>query len=184
MLYEARYFSRQTRGKYDASHPNISSPIWNRSLYGPAGAHQYDRLAEAMRLDLNAALQSCSIGRYQVMVFNYRMLGYASPSDMWADFCAGERQHVKGFGAYITGAGLLPALRANPPEFVRLAIGYNGTGEHSLGYDTKLEAAWWYYEKHGENAAPSPVAAHARALRPSMIGNAEHGAALLAAAKK
>lgn len=181
-LFEAHYFHKLTRGRFDASHPNISSPVWNRRLYGAGGAHQYDRLTEAMSLDRQAALQSCSVGRYQAMGFNYKMLGYQTVEDLWAAFCGGERAHLDGFGAFIRGSKLLPDLQANPPKFVSLAIGYNGAGEHANGYDTKLEAAWRHYVQKGENAPPSPVAFYARAANPSLIGNASLGAALLTAA--
>jgi hypothetical protein len=178
MLYEARYFHHLTGGKYDQVNPNISSPVWNRALYGAPGAHQYDRLAAAMKLDPEAALQSCSIGRYQVMAFNFGMLGYKTVDDMWAAFCDGEPAHLAGFGAYIRATGLLPALQANPPKFTTLSVGYNGVGEHAQGYDTKLAAAYWHYVRNGDNAAPSPVAALSRAYYPQAIGSASIGAAL------
>src|SRR5687767_4373955 len=60
ILFEAHIFSRRTGHRYDGSHPNISSPTWNRALYGASGAHQYERLHEAIALDRKAALESAS----------------------------------------------------------------------------------------------------------------------------
>lgn len=75
ILFEAKAFHTQTDGAYDGSHPNISSPSWDRSLYGASGAHQYVRLAEAVALDREAALNSASWGRFQIMGFNHEMVG-------------------------------------------------------------------------------------------------------------
>jgi hypothetical protein len=48
-LFERHIFSRETGGKFDITNPDIS----NRTPggYGASGAHQYDRLAEAIKLD-------------------------------------------------------------------------------------------------------------------------------------
>jgi hypothetical protein len=43
ILFEAHLFGNLTEHRWDATHPNISSPSWNRMLYGADGAHQYDR---------------------------------------------------------------------------------------------------------------------------------------------
>ena len=129
ILFEARSFHVLTRGRFDLVAPNVSSPTWNRALYGAGGSHQYDRLAAALQLDRTAALDSCSIGRYQVMGSNSRMIGFASVEDMWAAYCDSERAHLDGFAAFCRAAGLVDELQADPPEFVRLALGYNGPGE-------------------------------------------------------
>lgn len=154
ILFEARYFHLLTKGKYDRLAPNISSPVWDRSLYGAAGLHQYDRLKQAMRLDQIAALKSCSIGRYQVMGANFRMLNFLSVEDMWAMFCASEAAHLKGFGDFIKAAGLLDEMQTDPPEFAELAAGYNGAGYRANGYDQKLETAFVHYAALGENVIP------------------------------
>src|SRR3954463_7321072 len=63
ILFEAHIFGQLTNNRWTRSHPGISAPRWDRSLYGATGAHQYDRLAEAIQLDRFAALQSPSWGR-------------------------------------------------------------------------------------------------------------------------
>ncbi len=168
ILFEARSFHVLTGGRFDLVASNVSSPVWNRGLYGAGGAHQYDRLAVALELDRTAALESCSIGRYQVMASNFRMIGYAAPEDMWAAFCDCERVHLDGFASFCLKAGLLLALQASPPEFVRLAIGYNGAGERANGYDQKLEVAFDHYCGRGENIVPSPLAPDARTENPTL----------------
>jgi len=169
ILFEAHGFHQRTGGRFDLLAPNVSSPSWDRSLYGAGGAHQYARLATAMKLASTEALESCSLGRYQVMASNFHMVGFASPQEMWAEFCDSEREHLLAFGAFCKAAGLVPALRADPPEFVRLAIGYNGAGERANGYDQKLEVAWDHYIGLGENVVvPSLLAPDARTLQPSL----------------
>lgn len=155
-LFEAKAFSDRTEHKYDKSAPNISSRTWNRALYGSGGLHQWDRFAQAYALDQEAAMQSMSLGRFQAMGFNYKMLGYTSVRDMYSAFSDDEQNHLIGFGNFITSAGLLSALRANPPKFVALAIGYNGAGEKQNGYDQKLETEFYHCEQAGENYIPSP----------------------------
>src|SRR5689334_9469520 len=60
ILFERHIFHRLTGGRFDADDPDISQPT--PGGYGPSGAHQYDRLAAAILLDRQAALQSASWG--------------------------------------------------------------------------------------------------------------------------
>jgi LysM repeat protein len=80
ILFEAHQFSRLTTGRYDGTHPGISSPKWNRSLY-QGGAAEHTRLREAAALDETAALKSASWGKFQIMGFNYKSAGYNSVRD-------------------------------------------------------------------------------------------------------
>src|SRR6267142_882387 len=75
ILFESHSFHTLTEGAYDDSDPGISTPSWVRN-YGAGGAHQYDRLLEAVTLDRRAALQSASWGRFQVMGSNYSVCGF------------------------------------------------------------------------------------------------------------
>src|SRR5688572_2845500 len=75
ILFERHYFSRLTKGKFDAGHPDISNGKWGG--YGAGGAHQYDRLGRAIALDRDAALRSASWGLFQIMGDHCKSLGYA-----------------------------------------------------------------------------------------------------------
>src|SRR4051812_32917555 len=57
ILFEAHYFSRLTSHEFDKSHPQISAPKWDKTLY-KGGAKEWDRLDEAAQLDRDAALRS------------------------------------------------------------------------------------------------------------------------------
>jgi hypothetical protein len=145
ILFEAHSFHELTGGAYDDGYPNISSPEWDRSLYGAGGLHQYDRLRQALALAPDAALQSCSWGRYQVMGSNFGVCGFSNVSDMVEAFCATEAAHLAAFDAFCTRNGLVRFMTSTPPDFVNLAVGYNGAGERANGYDQKLEARFDLY---------------------------------------
>lgn len=140
ILFEAHVFDRLTAGKYRSSHPGISSSRWNRTLYGPAGLHQHKRLREAVALDRDAALQSASWGRFQVMGFNWRVCGYASLQAFVNDMIDSEAGHLRAFVGYVKARGLADELqRLDWPGF---AYGYNGSGYAENRYDTKMASAY------------------------------------------
>jgi hypothetical protein len=141
ILFEAHIFGRLTQHRWDATHPNVSSPAWNRALYGAAGAHQYDRLTEAISLDRGAALQSASWGMFQILGMNYAACGFAGVEDYVTAMCAGEGAQLAAFGAFCRHGGLDPSLRAH--DWTQFALGYNGPGEAENDYDEKLAAAYW-----------------------------------------
>jgi hypothetical protein len=70
ILREPHQFDRLTLGMYRASHTNISSAKWNRSL-NVGGEGEYRRLRQAMQLDRQAALKAASWGGAQIMAFNH-----------------------------------------------------------------------------------------------------------------
>jgi N-acetylmuramidase len=140
ILFEAHVFGGLTQHRWDAAHPNVSSAAWNRALYGADGAHQYDRLAEAVALDRSAALQAASWGMFQILGMNYAACGFSGVEDYVAAMCAGEGAQLDAFCAFCRQGGLDRALRAH--DWVRFALGYNGPGEAGNGYDGKLAAAY------------------------------------------
>lgn len=138
ILFEAHYFSRLTDHKFDGSNPNVSSRTWNRSLYGAAGAHQHERLDEAAKLNRDAALRSCSWGRYQIMGDNFRACGFTSLQAFINAHFKSEAAHLQAFAAFIISN---PAMRKALIErdwetFARL---YNGPGYKVNKYHIKLE---------------------------------------------
>ncbi|MBD8655693.1 DUF3380 domain-containing protein [Oxalobacteraceae sp. CFBP 13730] len=67
ILFERHIFHKRTGGRFGAGHPNISSPAGKRYL---GDAAEYDRLAQAIELDRDAALESALWALGQVMGFN------------------------------------------------------------------------------------------------------------------
>lgn len=139
ILFEAHVFHRLTGGRFDNAAPDLSSPHWNRSLYGASGAHQYDRLAAAMRLDCEAALMSASWGAFQIMGENFRLAGFAAIDAFVAAMCESEGQHLAAFVGFCRSQNLAaPLARLDWAAFAR---GYNGPGAVEQ-YARRLRAAY------------------------------------------
>lgn len=138
ILFERHFFSRLTRGAYDASYPDISNP--SAGGYGAGGAHQYDRLAQALALDEQAALRSASWGIGQVMGDNYTSAGFADVVSMVTAVVASEDAQLGAVASFINATGLGPALTSH--DWVRFARGYNGPAYTKNNYDTSLASAY------------------------------------------
>lgn len=137
ILFEAHLFSRATAHRYDATHPGVSTPAWDRRSYGPRSA-QHARLAEAAALDNVAALSSTSWGIGQILGVNWRR---CSPAASVVDFCArayrGENDQLQQMVSFICGDKVMvDALRSG--EWATFARRYNGPGYKANAYDTKL----------------------------------------------
>ena len=75
------------------------------------------------------ALKSISMGSSQIMGFNYKIVGYDNPEDMWNAFSASGRAHVDGFFAFVAhNSKLLKAARVG--DFKTFAYYYNGPGSY------------------------------------------------------
>jgi hypothetical protein len=140
ILFEAHVFGRLTEHRWDAAHPSVSAPSWNRALYGAAGAHQYDRLAEAIGLDRGAALQSASWGMFQILGMNYAACGFAGVEDYVAAMRDSEGAQLAAFAAFCRHGELDRFLRDQ--DWTQFALGYNGPGEADNDYDDKLAEAY------------------------------------------
>lgn len=111
--------------------------------YGSKTA-EWERLAEAIKINRTAALESCSWGAFQVMGFNWKRCGYASVQDLVNAMYKSSAAHLDSFVRYIqSDARLHKALQAQDwPECARL---YNGKNFKINQYDTKLAAAFARY---------------------------------------
>jgi hypothetical protein len=155
LLFEAHWFSKLTGAVWDASHPNISSPIWDASLYGAGGAHQYDRLAEAIALNREAALQAATWGMFQLLGTNFALVGFSDIDSFVAAMCDSEGWHLTAFAEYCGAQNLVPFLAGH--DWENFKLGYNGTGTDD--YAAKLAAAYAsvVYPPLGMPAGPTPV---------------------------
>ena len=143
ILFEAHHFARFTRGKYNATHPNISSPKWNRKLY-VGGQGEWQRLWTAMTLDRTAALCSASVGAPQIMGFNHELAGYETVEEFWDAMKASETNQLMAFCSFIIKSGLGDELRActtSPNTCRAFAKGYNGEAYAANNYHGKIAAA-------------------------------------------
>jgi hypothetical protein len=149
ILYEAHVFHRLTGGRFagmvDRRGVLLSVPKWDRTLYGRTGAHQYDRLKDAKKLDEKAAVFSCSWGLFQIMGFNFASLGFREV-DTFVEFMEHTdepHEQLDLFVRFILVNSLDDELRAK--DWRSFARQYNGPGYEANGYHTKLAAA---YRKH------------------------------------
>lgn len=153
-LFEAHVFSRFTNHRYDASHPNISSRSWNRSLY-KGGAREYDRIAEAANLDETAALRAVSWGLGQVLGMNYQMLDFRTPQEMVENFKQSEDNQFDGMIKFCEKSGALSRLQRAIPDFVGFTRIYNGTGQVTL-YSGRLRGAYLKALQDFKTPTPTP----------------------------
>ncbi len=106
-------------------------------------SREYRVLDFARRLNDEAALRSISIGGPQILINNYRILGYASPLAMYEAFQKSERYHVLGFVDFCArrykSGRMFKALREQ--DWRMFARGYNGAGQEEA-YAAKLLRAY------------------------------------------
>lgn len=144
ILYEAHIFHRQTAGRHanarDRRGVALSSPNWNRALYGRAGAAQHDRLEDAAKLDWEAAHRACSWGLFQILGTNHAAVGHPTIQGFVEAMHAGAGAHLDAFTAFVQANRLDGHLRTR--NWAAFARGYNGPGFAANRYDAKLAAAY------------------------------------------
>lgn len=143
ILYERHYFKKYTSNKYTKSHPVVSG---KRGNYGKYNA-QYPKLLEAMGLDEDAALKSCSWGKFQIMGANYKNCGHANVKEMITDAFKSEKEHLKQFINFVLyDKNLLSAIQGK--KWANFAKGYNGPAYADNAYDVKMETAYNHFVKN------------------------------------
>jgi peptidoglycan hydrolase-like protein with peptidoglycan-binding domain len=135
ILFERHIFSTRTGRRFDASHPEISGRAGG---YGRPGAHQYERLAEAIACDRRAALESASWGLGQVMGFNATSAGFRDAEHMVAQMMHSENEQILGMVRFMRTTGMHAALQRR--DWTAFARRYNGPGFAQNRYDEKLAA--------------------------------------------
>jgi hypothetical protein len=145
ILYEAHVFHRETGGRHasakDRHGSPLSTPKWNKALYGAGGAHQHNRYEDARALNADAANKACSWGMFQILGQNHRACGFDSSQDfvdaMWN---GGAGAHLDAFVGFIKANKLDGALRRK--DWAAFAKGYNGPAYAQNKYDQKMAAAY------------------------------------------
>lgn len=158
VLFEGHVFHRLTHGRFDAEHPNLSYPTWDRKQYSGSSSGEWARLDAACVLDREAALQSASWGMFQIMGFNHAACGCGGVDAFVAAQSAGAEQQLALFARFIARAPYLDALRRR--DWAAFARAYNGSGYRANAYDTRLRDAYRRF------AAAPPEAADAAAAAP------------------
>jgi hypothetical protein len=147
ILFERHVFSRLTQRAFDGQHPEISCKTPGN--YGATGAHQYDRLCQAICLDRNAALQSTSWGLGQTMGFNFDQTQSADVEAMVRRMVLSENEQLLCTVSTLINSGSVAALRAR--DWANFARRYNGPNYAINSYDLRLSAA---YQKFSYGGTP------------------------------
>ena len=134
ILFERHLFHRLTDGQFDDTNPDISNP--SAGGYGAGGAHQYDRLAEAIGLDRDAALQSASWGLGQILGENFAAAGFADAEAMVQAMTVSEDEQLMAMASFVKANGLSRALVQH--DWTGFARRYNGPAFEQNDYDGKL----------------------------------------------
>jgi hypothetical protein len=167
ILFERHIFHKRTDGRFSAKHPGISNP--DDGGYS-GGAAEYDRLADAMKLDRAAALESASWGLPQIMGFNAKSIGYASAEDMIERFRASETAQLEGMVRFVRNDSKL-AQALKDKQWTTFARIYNGPAFAKNEYDKNLAKFHAQYVKDGE----PDVDLRADQARLSYIGHDPNG---------
>ena len=163
MLFEPHVFWRHLGAgpKRDrAASLGIAYAKWKPGNYP---SDSYPRLAQALDLDVEAALKSASWGLTQILGENNVDLGYLTAAGMVVAFCNGEAAQLAGTVALIKSKGLSGKLKAH--DWPAVARGWNGPGYAANHYDDKLAAAFAKWKRIPDtpwspgtvSAAPAPV---------------------------
>ena len=139
ILFERHIFSRLTNRQFDIS--DVSNP--QPGGYGPGGANQYLRLANAIQLDRVSALQSASWGLAQIMGSNFAQAGFADAESMVAAMSDSEDGNSPPSSRSSRPIVSTAILQAH--DWTSLARGYNGPNFAINQYDTKLAQAFQQY---------------------------------------
>ena len=143
IAFEGHQFRKWSHKRFDLTHPDLSyryvkspqaegywRPKWVHNNADHATA--WRTLTRAMELDRTAALLSTSWGVFQVMGFNYDMLGFKDVETMVEFAKQGERQQLELFTRFCkTRKGLVQAMQSK--DFAEIGNLYNGGSVPSYG---------------------------------------------------
>lgn len=140
ILFERHVFHARTKGRFDATNPDLSNALPGGYAHGVA---EYPRLEVALTLDHDAALQSTSWGIGQVMGFNFAGAGFGSVDEFVTAMVRDEDTQLLAMSRFIAAKGLDKALHDR--NWASFARGYNGKDFKKNDYDTRLAAAFAKY---------------------------------------
>lgn len=147
ILPERHRFSKLTKGRFDATHPNLSYPRWGTKPYPKGQIERYRMLLDMAKLDLDAGFSACSYGKFQILGQHYLACGYSSPWAFAFGMAKDERAQLMAFERFLESEDLLYALREG--HWASFARGYNGPAYRQNRYDVKLAQAARRYQLRG-----------------------------------
>lgn len=153
ILYEPYKFSKHTKGKFDRHtvtigggkcYPLSLSGAWGRTkaMYGSSSI-QHQKLTAASALDRDAALMSCSWGKFQIMGEHWKVLGYPTLQEFINQMYKDEDAHLDAFGRFIKVNHLAVELKNHTEKFFDR---YNGSSWRQNNYRNKFLTALKKYQ--------------------------------------
>lgn len=114
---------------------NILYYKWKTRPYN-AGGTQWQRLNLATQINKAAAYKATSWGKFQIMGFNHKVVGFDTVFEMVDAFEQGENEHLLAFVQFVMSKELDKALREK--DWDKFAEGYNGPGYRQNNYHVKM----------------------------------------------
>jgi hypothetical protein len=144
ILFERHKFRKYSNGRFDNSHPHLS----NDAPGGyKGGAAEWVRFEAAAKLNRKAAMMAISMGKFQIMGFNYKLAGFDSVEAFFEAMHVSEGEHLKAFCHFVINSGLDDELRKE--DFVGFASGFNGKYHAKNNYAPRMEASDNKFEARG-----------------------------------
>ncbi|WP_111709988.1 N-acetylmuramidase domain-containing protein [Lutibacter citreus] len=127
---------------------NVLYEKWAKKYY-EGGKQEYDRLEKAAGMsDIDAvheaAYASASYGSFQIMGFNFKLVGFPSIDSFVSQMYTHEKAHLSAFGKFCEANRLIHHLKSK--NWASFAKGYNGAAYEKNKYDIKLENAYNKYK--------------------------------------
>lgn len=151
ILFEAHKFWERLEAHgidpelYEEGNEDVLCQTWNEARqHYKGGLSEHLRLEKASKIHLSAALESASWGKFQIMGFNWKQLGYESVQTFVSKMYESEGAQLDAFIRYIKANGLAEALRSH--DWRAFARGYNGKAYEANQYHTKLAEAFEVYQ--------------------------------------
>ncbi len=156
ILFEGHIFWRELK-KRNLDPKEFQNPYTENILYKQwtkrhyfGGKKEYNRLHKAAGLSElqevhDAAFCAASYGAFQIMGFNYPILGYPNVDSYVAHMYTHERAHLEAFGLFCKANNLIQFLKDK--DWRKFARGYNGPEYEQNKYHAKLENAYIKFKK-------------------------------------
>ena len=137
---KSTFFNYPTGGNYtiDADNNDIND--------------SWEKLLRACEYDPMGAFMSVSMGKFQVMGYHYKDMGFENPWDMMLSLVANEVNHYNLLVKYVLVNNLKNAflkIDTKAENCVAFAKAYNGPAYSKYSYHSKIAGAYSKYELKG-----------------------------------
>lgn len=150
ILFEGHMFWRQLKERgyipqtMRQGFENVLYSSWVIEYY-QGGKREWTRLEKAVSIApkadvAEAAYCSASYGLFQIMGFNYHLLGYYDILEFVCDMKKNEQRQLAAFGEFLKANNLISYLQNH--RWADFARRYNGPGYKKNHYDENLEIAY------------------------------------------